>query len=316
VHSREQPTPGLRRLAYVQDGVLTREQALGLGLGRHALSRLLGEQQWQVLAPGVYLTTNGVASWRALAWAGVLIGGDDARLGGTAAGYLHGLTSIEPRPLLVLIPHRSRLRSRDHWSFQRERPGSRSSRATGNPPRLLVEDTVLDLCATGGADDAVTWLTAAVRDRLTTPARLVRALRGRARHPHRELLLGLLADVDTGVESYLELLYLRDVERSHGLPQGERQLRSVDGRIRSDVIYREQRVVVELDGLLFHDGMDRFRDMWRDNVATLDDWLTLRYGAWHLTHQPCEVGDQVADFLVRRGWTGLPTRCPRCRLVS
>jgi len=257
-------------LAYVQDGVISREQALGLGLGRRALSRLVGEQQWPVLAPGIYLTTSGIASWRALAWAGVLIGGDDARLGGTAAGY----------------------------------------------PRLLVEDTVLDLCAAGGPDDAVTWLTTAVRDRLTTPARLVRALRGRARHPHRALLLGLLADVAAGVESYLELLYLRDVERGHGLPLGDRQLRSVDGSVRCDVIYREQRVIVELDGLHYHDGMQRSRDMWRDNVATLDDWLTLRYGLWHLTHQPCEVGDQVAGFLVRRGWTGLPTRCQRCRLVS
>ena len=168
----------------------------------------------------------------------------------------------------------------------------------------------------GGPDDAVTWLTAAVRDRLTTPSRLVRALRGRARHPHRALLLGLLADVATGVESYLELLYLRDVERGHGLPLGDRQLRSVDCSVRCDVIYREQRVIVELDGLHYHDGMQRSRDMWRDNVATLDGWLTLRYGAWHLTHQPCEVGDQVAGFLVRRGWTGLPTRCQRCRLVS
>lgn len=189
-------------------------------------------------------------------------------------------------------------------------------RATGNPPRLLVEDTVLDLCAGGGPDDAVTWLTAAVRDRLTTPARLVRALRGRARHPHRALLLGLLADVAAGVESYLELLYLRDVERPHGLPPGDRQLRSVDGRVRCDVVYREQRVIVELDGLLNHEGMQRSRDMWRDNVATLDDWVTLRYGAWHLTHQPCEVGDQVAGFLVRRGWTALPTRCHLCRRVS
>ena len=91
-------------MAYVQDGVVSREQALGLGLSRRALSRLVGEQQWQVLAPGIYLTTNGTASWRALAWAGVLIGGDDARLGGTAAGYLHGLTNVEPDPLLVLIP--------------------------------------------------------------------------------------------------------------------------------------------------------------------------------------------------------------------
>ena len=303
-------------MAYVQDGVISREQALGLGLGRRALNRLVGEQQWPVLAPGIYLTTNGIASWRALAWAGVLIGGDDARLGGTAAGYLHGLTNVEPDPLLVLIPHTSRLRSRDHWIFQRERAGARTSRATGNPPRLLVEDTVLDLCAAGGPDDAVTWLTTAVRDRLTTPARLVRALRGRARHPHRALLLGLLADVAAGVESYLELLYLRDVERGHGLPLGDRQLRSVDCSVRCDVIYREQRVIVELDGLHYHDGMQRSRDMWRDNVATLDDWLTLRYGLWHLTHQPCEVGDQVAGFLVRRGWTGLPTRCQRCRLVS
>jgi hypothetical protein len=202
----------------------------------------------------------------------------------------------------------SRLRTLDACGMSTsERAGARTRRA-GNPPRLLVEDTVLDLCAAGGPDDAVTWLTTAVRDQV--------ALRGRTRHPHRALLMGLLGDVAYGVESYIELLYLRDVERAHGLPSGDRQLTTVDGRVRSDVVYREQRLIVELDGRLNHGGMAEFRDMWRDNVATLDDWLTLRYGAWNLTHQPCEVSDQVAAALIRRGWTGLPTRCQCCRLVS
>ena len=98
-----------------------------------------------------------------------------ARLGGTAAGYLHGLTAIQPDPLLVLIPHTSRVRAATTGSSSAS--GRVRSRATGNPPRLLVEDTcecrvaeALDVCAPRHAPRA--------------PARCDRS-RSRCGHPGR-----------------------------------------------------------------------------------------------------------------------------------
>jgi hypothetical protein len=70
--------------------------------------------------------------------------------------------------------------------------------------------------------------------------------------------------------------------------------------------------LVELDGRLGHEGMDRFRDMERDNRFALVDWTTLRYGWYDVVERPCEVATQVAQLLMSRGWPGTPTCCPRC----
>ena len=151
---------------------------------------------------GVYLTANGAASWRALAWAGVLIGGDDSRLGGTAAGFLHGLTAIQPDPLLVLIPHASRVQSRDHWVFQRERARARTLRAIGNPPRLLVEDT----CSTCVSPGARCFGDQADHrgPREVAPRASGSALRGRAR-TRTGLSVGLRGAMPLRVEAYVKL---------------------------------------------------------------------------------------------------------------
>ena len=74
--------------------------------------------------------------------------------------------------------------------------------------------------------------------------------------------------------------------------------------------------MVELDGQLGHQGMGRCRDMWRDNVAIVENRVTLRYGAADLHRRACEVATQLASVLIDRGWTGLPTRCHRCRRVA
>ena len=78
-----QPVPeGLIRLAAEQSGVVDREQVLGHGFSEAGNRRLLNQQVWRRLARGVYLTAAvDPTPWFALAWAGVLIGGDRARLG-------------------------------------------------------------------------------------------------------------------------------------------------------------------------------------------------------------------------------------------
>ena len=126
----------------------------------------------------------------------------------------------------------------------------------------------------------------------------------------------MLSDVAKGVESPLELRYLRDVERAHGLPEGQRQRYRGGLRHRTDVSYDEFAVLVELDGRLGHEGAGRFRDMRRDNDFALRALLTLRYGWPDVVDRPCEVAFQVATVLADRGWTGLFGRCHRCERVS
>lgn len=314
MHARQPVPQELLQLASLQAGVVSREQALGHGLGRHAVTRLLRDGAWQRLSSGIYFTSTSAPSWPSLAWGGVLIGGDAARLGGRAAAYRYRLLEEAPSTITVLVPEcRAAPDVPGPWAFQRERAGLRQLGSRGSPPCLCVEDTVLDLVNGAEEREAISYVTAAVQQRLTTPDRLREALTRRPRIRHRALLQHLVADVAEGARSPLELAYLRDVERPHGLPKGQRQLRR--RRTEVDVLYEKYALLVELDGRRGHDDVGRFRDMRRDNVSTTDGLATLRYGQRDVFGIPCPVAWQVGANLELRGWPGPLLRCRRCQKV-
>jgi hypothetical protein len=305
-----QPIPTqLLELASVQGGVAGRDQVIGCGVTAPTLERLIASGWWTSIARGVYQTSPGPVSWVGLAWAGVLLGADHARLGPRASGHLHGLLEDAPTPIDVLVPHDRFCRVSGPWVFSRERAGARSSRTLGAPPRLSVEDTVLDLVGSGTEHELVSLVTRAVQRRRTSTSALLVALEQRRRHPHRQLLLSVLGDVAEGAESPLEFRYLRVVERPHGLPQGSRQRRRLGLRHVSDVGYDIYKVLVELDGRAGHEADGRFRDMARDNSFAASSWITLRYGWYDVLHHPCQVAFQVGTVLAERGWAGVPSRC-------
>jgi hypothetical protein len=283
-----------------------------LGVTDAASERMLREGWWRHLARGIYQTAPTDPTWDGLAWAGVLIGGNRARLGPAASAFLHNLIEDAPRPIDVLVPVGRSARIGGEWRFSRERPGARSARSVNDPPRLTVEDTVLDLSATASEGDLVALMTTAVQRRKTTPRRLVAAMNERSRCRHRQLLADILGDVAAGAESPLEMRFLHDVERPHGLPRGDRQQSRRGMPYASDVGYDDYQVLVELDGRKGHEGDGLFRDMKRDNQFALIEWITLRYGWYDVVHRPCLVAFEIAAALVARGWNSLPTRCFRC----
>lgn len=311
VYRRIDPSPGLLSLAALQGGVLTADQTAGHGLTRSAVDRLIGEGRWNRITKGVYFASERTPDWQALAWSGVLLGGVTARLGGAAAGHLHGLND-SPDVIEVMVPMTTVMGARASWRFVRERPEVRSPRSVGSPPRLSVEDTVLDLCERATEGQVVDLVTRAVQNRRTTPRRLQDRMANRSRLRHRRLLEQLLADVAEGAETPLELKYVRDVERPHSLPRSNRQLPPRRGKGYRDVTYEEFALIVELDGRLGHEGTGRFRDMRRDNAAILMGQLTLRYGWWDVVQRPCLVALEVAAVLTNLGWTGVATSCDHC----
>lgn len=313
---RRQPVPdAVDRLAFAQAEVITREQCLGCGLGRHALDRLVGEGRWVRMCTGLFRTVQGVPPWSSWARGGVLVGGDRARLGGRAAALGWGLVEQPPEEICVLVPNATAApRTPGPWEFVRERPGVRDPRTTGDPPRAGIEDITLDLASAGSESEVVTWLAAAVQTRRTDARRLLRAADRRLRLRHRALITELLADLAAGAHSALEIAYLNEVERAHGLPTAERQVRR--GRTCADVFYRPFQLLIELDGRIGHTGAGRFRDMRRDNAAAGQGLATLRFGWTDVHGRPCEVALQVAENLRLRGWEGVPARRSRCRLVA
>jgi hypothetical protein len=95
-----------------QERVITRAQALGLGLSpgqiRH---RIRPGGPWQQLLPGVYLAATGTPTQRQLEIAALRRAGPWSALTGTAALRHHGVRAPEQRLLPVLVPAGQRRRS-------------------------------------------------------------------------------------------------------------------------------------------------------------------------------------------------------------
>ncbi|MGO1487259.1 MAG: DUF559 domain-containing protein [Arachnia sp.] len=308
VMRRRTSTPeSLLRLAASQSGIVSRAQAVDHGVGRHTIARLLRDQQWYGVADGVY-SHSPTPSWTALAWAGLLLADGDGVLGAEAALHLHGVG--DPPETITVWSGQHRLRDRNRWRF---REGTRAAR--GSPPRVSLEDATLEVCAAAALDGVIAVLAAAVAGRRTTVDRLRSRAIELVNLRNRRLVLDLLHDVSDGIESPLESRYLTDVERAHALPVGVRQLSLSDGT-RSDVVYTDHAVVVELDGRLGHSGHSAFRDAARDNRHTVAGFVTLRFGWNDVAQNPCAVAAQVAAVLASRGWPGKIRLCRRCRPPS
>ncbi len=323
MHARQELTESARGLIRQQAGLITRQQALGCDMAASTVTRMA--RQWQPLARGIYLTTpvaDGSLTWEVRAWSGVLRFGPRARLWLNDAAIVHGLVDrpdpVQPDrcddvPITFLVPiETSRLRP-PGYQLTRERPGTRELSTSSDPAATRVEDTVLDLISHGDQSEVITWLTRAVQRRRTTPTRLLRRLEQRSRLRHRALVIEVLDDVAGGSTTHLEVAFVRDVLRLHELPVGDRQQRIGHTGAIADLGYRDYRLIVEVDGRVGHVGEGAFRDRKRDNAHTVLGWTTLRFGWTDVTGDPCGVAAQLAEVLVRSGWSGMPTPCPRCR---
>jgi hypothetical protein len=190
------------------------------------------------------------------------------------------------------------------------------------PPQTRVEETILDLWqAAPNLDDAVGWVTRGLGRRLTTQEQLRAATAARSRLHWRAQLTELLSPEAAGIHSVLEYRYLRDVERPHRLPASRRQAHARrDGRSEyRDTLYEAYSTAVELDGKVAHPGDTRWRDIQRDNAASVAGITTLRYGWRDVTAAPCKVAADIATVLAARGYTGArpcSAECPVGRLVS
>lgn len=308
--------PSWERLAAAQSGVLARRQLLTLGLSDEAVEARLRRGQWVRLHPGIYLTFTGPVPALAQAWGAVLAAGDRAVLGGRTALWLWGVLNVPETVVTVCVPGDRRVVAPAGVQVRRRRRLDDLAHPAVRPPRLRVEEAVLDVTAEGTEGEVVDLVLRATSGRRTTPDRIAAALRRRHRHPHRALLQDLLDESAEGVQSPLELRYRRGVERAHGLPRGERNVpERVVGRTGAsrtryrDIRYRRWRVVVELDGREAHPAWRQRHDRARDNSATVDGDRVLVYGWYETVVEPCEVAVEVIRLLRAQGWRGTPHPC-------
>jgi len=294
----------LDRLAQIQGGVLSAQQAMTGGMTRDMIRARVRNGRWRKLQQGVYATFSGEPAREAVLWAALLRAGRGALLSHYTAAELYELIDWPSSAIHVTIPEERRVATlrgiRIHIAVRAEQ----AAHPTLLPPRTRVEETVLDLAGMArSADEACGWITRGVGRGLTTEERIRGALGQRARVRFRTEIAEVLSDEWAGVNSPLEYRYVKWVELPHCLPRGKRQAAASRAGRREyrDVLYDGYGLIVELDGRAAHPGDTRWNDIQRDNAALASGLVTLRYGWDDLRMRPCLVADQVYRALSRSG---------------
>ncbi|UWZ38510.1 type IV toxin-antitoxin system AbiEi family antitoxin domain-containing protein [Dactylosporangium roseum] len=308
----------LGEVARQQAGVVSRAQALEVGLTPGAIRAHLRAGRWSAVYQGIYRTFTGAVPRRARLWAVLLRAGPTAVLSHQTAAELSGLLAEPCDPVHVTIPLSRRVRVIPGAVLHRSARLEHARQPGPDLRRTRVEETVIDLAISARKHEvAIGWITRACGRRLTTPDRIRAAITRRPRVRWRRLLLAVVDDTADGCHSVLERRFLRDVEHDHRLPRGRRQKvpPQKSGRRRyRDVAYDDFGTVVELDGRAYHPEERRSEDRQRDNEAAAAAIRTLRYG-WSDVATPCAVAVQVVRALRSGGWRGRPRRCRRVECV-
>ena len=304
--------PEVVRLLVLQDGVITRRQALVAGLTKDDIARLVRRREWTRLLRGVYVNHTGEPTWVQRAWAGVLAYAPAALAGPSAMPR-----PAENGPIWIAVSVGRNVRERPGFRVRYLTRFDEQVQHHTHPPRMRLEEACLDLVAdTASLLDRIQIVAGVCQSRRSTAHRLLAALPRRPRMPDRRWLEAVLCDIANGTSSVLEHGYLTKVERAHGLPHGRRQPMGEDtsGRVYRDVHYEEYDQYVELDGALFHDSPSaRDADMERDLDAAVERQHTVRLGWGQVYGRPCATAAKVATLLRLRGWTGTIRPCgPDC----
>jgi very-short-patch-repair endonuclease len=268
-------------------------------IARRDHPKLIGAIDWLVrngglrqLLPGVYAQPEMADS----VWARVralMLWDPDAILVGEAAAMVSFWPEIRVSRIACSLRHQRR--PQHGYEFKRRHiPPDLVVRRSGfryTSPAL----TALDLCATVGGDG----IDQALRNRATTLVQLERALEltptRAGNRLRRQLLLDSRSEPWSAAERSLHRLL-----RAAGITgwEANRPIILRDMTFYVDVIFRKLKLVIEIDGRLYHTGTEVFEsDRWRQNLLILDGWLVLRFTRTMIEERPQEVIAMIREAL-------------------
>jgi hypothetical protein len=303
-------------LARAQHGLVARHQAVELGFTTEAIRHRRRTGQWRDVLGGVYRLSGAIETPRFHAMAAVLGGGPGAVASHRSAAALHGVPGFTIAPVVISIPRSRRVLEGVRVEQSLALP-VHHRRVVDGIPCTSVARTLFDLCGDVHARRAERALDTALARRWVTRPALWRvlddlAVQGRAGVVLLRELLTERGPRYVPPESELEARFL-ELAAVHHLPPPQRQADLGDhdawiGRV--DFVWRDSRLVVEVDGAAFHDGLvDRRRDEFRDQRLEADGWTVLRFRWDDFVNHAAVVADQIRQLLVPnafRGATALP----------
>lgn len=296
------PDASIARVAERQQTIITRPQLLALGISKRAVTRAVDRQRLHRVHRGVYsLVPRRARPPRAGEWAATLAYGSSSVLSHHTAAKFHGLPVPGPPPPIHLTVG-GRGRKSSHRGIVLHRTiilaPSEHHRLDGLPVTSVAR-TVIDLSPHLTDRQREVLVDQALHK--TSHAKLAAAL---ARHAGRPGVPALGALLDPARPSSItwsqaEERLLRLIRRA-GLPAPECNI-PLTARYTPDLLWREQRVIVEYESDEWHSGSrSTLRDDARHNDLTTDGYQLL-----HMTKGdvPEQILVWIARALALAGWT-------------
>jgi len=299
---------GRELMAYAASnaGVVTRAEALALGVSSTSITRWVSEGRLVRVGTGLYVLPGVLTSERSLLAAATKALG--AVVSHESAARLHRLDGLDPRRVAVTVPVRRSNRFADVIVHQSTDLGDRETTEINGLTTTDVPRTVIDLAAVLPKRLLAMVLDQAVRMKLTTYEEASERLEATARRGKPGVVqLRRLLIVRLGArfvsDSALETMGLELIGKAGlSLPSTQFRpswLRKVNGRV--DMAYVEERIIIEWDSLRWHGTPKSFQlDRQRDNLAQLAGWIVLRFTWEDITQRPSYVVGSTREALSRR----------------
>jgi very-short-patch-repair endonuclease len=284
----------IAELARRQHGVVARAQLAEIGLGRGAIDQRVARGQLHRIQVGVYAVGHSVLTDEGRWMAAVLAGGLGAVLSHRSAAAHWGIRPSDSR--IVEVTSARQRRSRPGLCFYRSYLPLDEVTTHDGIPITTVPRTLFDLAAVVSIHQLRRAVNEAEIRRLWHALSLSHLLERHPRRPGVAAVRTVLATPGTGItRNDFEARFL-DLVRGTRLPRPESNVPiEVNGIwIEVDFMWREQRLIVELDGNATHATRSAFEsDRARDRALIAAGWRVIRI-TWR---QLCDEPDALARDL-------------------
>jgi predicted transcriptional regulator of viral defense system len=281
-------------LAGAQYGVVSRAHLRAIGLSDDAVDRRIARGRLHAVHRGVYAVGHPVLTIEGRWMAAVLAGGADAVLSHASAAAAWDLRPTGSGAIHVTVPgdrgRRRRAGLRVHRSVTLEQSDTTTRRGI---PITTPLRTILDLAATVDGRPLEHALDLAEQHGLIDFAEL----HHRSVPASLRAVLALYTAGSTVTRSEMEERFLALCDH-YGLPRPATNTR-IEGH-EVDFVWREARLVVEVDGYRYHRSPSRFEsDRERDVILAVAGWQVLRFTWAKITGRAAWVARAISSRLAR-----------------
>lgn len=291
----------IQRIAESQNGVVTRDQLIGVGVTDHEIVGRLREGRMRPRYDGVYYLDSVPANWLTSIRSALFACGSEAVVSHRTAAVLWGLDGVYGRMVEITVPYMDSPEPDGVIVHRTRRPNP--AEVLESLPVTAVEKLILDLASMFGDRLMQKVTRSAVRKSLTTPERLVEAIanyggRGVAGTRRARRVVALVADDQSGSVAEIDLGALID---SCPVPAPAQQLEIPlpDGdNAYPDFSWPDRLRIIEMDGFGAHGTPEQLQhDLRRQNQLMDLGWEIRRFTPADIRDRPEEVRAEIIRFV-------------------